>query len=89
MTRPATAQVSSGHGLRDTASAEVALLELGDERQASPFDDCPGALGREGGFGGGEAGGEWSFVEDVGYPAGKVVAGAVTAQDALVAPPSA
>ena len=46
---------------------------------------APGLRAREGGFGGGEVGGEWSVVEDVGYPAGKVMAGAVVAQDALVA----
>ena len=46
---------------------------------------CGGTPAREGGFGGGEVGGEWSVVEDVGYPAGEVVAGAVVAQDALVA----
>jgi hypothetical protein len=62
------------------------VLECGNERQAYLFDDCAGAPAREGGFGGGEAGGEWSVVEDVGDPVGKVVTRAVVAQDALVAP---
>jgi hypothetical protein len=60
-------------------------LERGDEREAHLFDDCGRAVAREGGFSGGEIGGEWSVTEDVGHPAGEVVAGAVVAQDALVA----
>ncbi len=61
------------------------VLERGDERQAYLFDDRAGAPGRERSFGGGEPGGEWTVVEDAGYPAGEIVAGAVVAQDALVA----
>jgi hypothetical protein len=60
-------------------------LKRGDEGEAHLFDDCGGATAREGGFGGCEVDREWSVVEDVGYPAGEVVAGAVVAQDALVA----
>ena len=60
-------------------------MERGDEREAHLFDDRGRAVAREGGFSGGEIGGEWSVTEDVGYPAGEVVAEAVVAQDALVA----
>ena len=66
-------------------SVGASVLERENEREAYLFDDCAGASTREGGFGGGEAGGEWSVVEDVGDPVGKVVAGAVVAQDTLVA----
>jgi hypothetical protein len=71
------------HGLANSAGLPV--LERGDERQTYLFDDCGGAPAREGGLCGGEVGGEWFVVEDVGHPAGEVVAGAVVTQDALIA----
>jgi hypothetical protein len=47
-----------GHGIRDSALAEVAVLERGNECKAHLFDECSGAAARDGGFCGGEAGGE-------------------------------
>ena len=42
----------------DGASAEMAVLERGNECKAHLFDECSGAAGCDGGFRGGEAGGE-------------------------------
>src|ERR1700722_8129851 len=70
---------------RSAGSAGEPVLECGDEREADLFDDRGRAVAREGGFSGGEIGSEWALTEDVGYPAGEVVAEAVVPQDALVA----
>src|SRR6202161_1220075 len=70
---------------RSAGSAGAPVLERGDEREAHLLDDRRGAVAREGGFSGGEIGGECSVTEHVGYPAGEVVAEAVVAKDALVA----
>ena len=68
-----------------TGLVGVPVLKHGDEREAYLFDDCRGASAGEGALSGGEARRECPFVEDVGYPAGEVAAGAVVPQDALVA----
>jgi len=72
-------QRAAGPASRASGSAGAPLSKRGDEREAHLFDDCGGTPAREGGFGGGEVGREWSVVEDVGDPAGEVVAGAVAA----------
>ena len=66
-------------------SAEVPVLERGDERQADLFGHRAGTSCREGSFGAGEIRGQRPVVEDVGYPAGEVPAPAVVAQHIFVA----